>query len=75
MKKKVIKYTIEQDGKKIKKGKIKAYMPSTRGLKSYIKDLPNVMPIDESMFIINMLNFHFLFPSDDIFYDKNIKNK
>ena len=45
MKKKVIKYTIEQDGKKIKKGKIKTYMPSMRKLKSYIKDLHNVMPI------------------------------
>lgn len=75
MKKEVIKYTIKQDGKKVKKGKIKAYIPSERGLEKYIKNLPNVMPMDESMFIINMLNFHFLFPVDDIFYDKNIKNE
>ncbi|MEE0768377.1 MAG: hypothetical protein UIT70_00650 [Clostridia bacterium] len=75
MKKEVIKYTIKQDGKKVKKGKIKAYIPSERGLEKYIKNLPNVMPMDESMFIINMLNFHFLFPADDIFYDKNIKNE
>lgn len=75
MKKEVIKYTIKQDGKKVKKGKIKAYIPSERGLEKYIKNLPKVMPMDESMFIINMLNFHFLFPADDIFYDKNIKNE
>lgn len=75
MEKKVIKYTISKDDKKIKKGKIKAYIPSSRGLKNYIRNLPNVMPLEESMFIINMLNFHFLFPADDIFYDKNIKNE
>lgn len=75
MKKEVIKYTISKNDKKIKKGKIKAYIPSLRGLRNYIKNLPNVMPLEESMFIINMLNFHFLFPADDIFYDKNIKSE
>ena len=75
MEKKVIKYTISKDDKKVKKGKIKAYIPSLRGLRNYIKNIPNVMPLEESMFIINMLNFHFLFPADDIFYDKNIKSE
>lgn len=75
MEKEVIKYAISKDDKKIKKGKIKAYIPSLRGLRNYIKNIPNVMPLEESMFIINMLNFHFLFPTDDIFYDRNIKSE
>lgn len=73
LKKYVIKYKIEQDNKKIKKGKIRTYIPSTKSLEKYIKNIPNIMPIEESLFIMNMINFHFLFPANDIFYDKNIK--
>ncbi len=73
MEKKVIKYTISKDGKTIKKGKIMAYIPSTKNLEQYIKNIPNTMPIEECLFIMNMINFHFLFPDNDIFYDKDIK--
>lgn len=73
MEKKVIKYTISKDGKTIKKGKIMAYIPSTKNLEKYIKNIPNTMPIEECLFIMNMINFHFLFPDNDIFYDKDIK--
>lgn len=73
MEKEVIKYTISKEGKKIIKGKIRAYIPSTKNLEQYIKNIPNTMPIEESLFIMNMINFHFLFPDNDIFYDKDIK--
>ena len=49
MEKEVIKYTISKDGKKIKKGKIRAYIPSTKNLEQYIKNIPNTMSIEESL--------------------------
>ena len=73
MKKEVIKYELSHDGKKIKKGKLKLYIPNIKGLSKYIEELPNKIGIEESIFVLNMLNFHFIFPADDIFLDKNIK--
>ena len=73
MKKEVIKYELSHDGKKIKKGKLKLYIPNIKGLSKYIEELPNKIGIEESILVLNMLNFHFIFPADDIFLDKNIK--
>ena len=36
MKKEVIKYELSHDGKKIKKGKLKLYIPNIKGLSKYI---------------------------------------
>ena len=61
MKKEVIKYELSHDGKKIKKGKLKLYIPNIKGLSKYIEELPNKIGIEESIFVLNMLNFHFIY--------------
>lgn len=73
MKKEIIKYKLDYERKTIIKGKLKLYMPNMKGLRKYIKSLPGIMGLTESIFVLNMINFHFLFPADDIFHDKDIK--
>lgn len=55
MKKEVIKYELSHDGKKIKKGKLKLYIPNIKGLSKYIEELPNKIGIEESIFVLTYI--------------------
>lgn len=60
------KYKITEDGKLIKKGKIKLFLPKYNGFREFLDNLLKTLPIEEQLYVCKMLQFHYKFPPDDI---------